>query len=494
MCADQGQMLTCIIHKLRRQATLAIWGPRSILNNKCNCFFLIILLGTLAAFSTVTMAGKASGRQLIEHKSYLIDHIGEHFNNPDVSDVTLTVGDQVFTAHRLVLATQSKVFHRMLLSENWKESFEKKVSLEESPQGMSAFSDFLKFFYTGKLTLTISNVCGIHILADKYDVPILKNDCLGFMKDVLSGVHGDALQAEWLQYIESFVPDMLSACYSAIRTNFVGIANTNEEYYKLKFMKLRSDQIKSILCITCIQDELVLVGENTLISIFEEKKWRNELLPYVRFANIDVDRLHKYYENKMLKKYCNEAYKVHAERSSILGKGCKRQRMSEQIDEVMCPCVGNDGYPCPHINPRLYIPEAGEMSTVGDSVEEPVDLSNLTRFSQKMVFSEDSDHNAEWHTHVQGIYTEDPIYETFSVEPALSHVGRRFTLAIMAGYYLSEEKKDWKYRYCIKFTGIVTAVGNKTDVIKLNSPLREKGCWEMNQNDFYGNSIVLHKQ
>ncbi|XP_072037378.1 uncharacterized protein [Amphiura filiformis] len=123
------------------------------------------------------MAQKASGQEFIEHKTNIIANIGEHFNNADISDVTLTVGEQVFPAHKFVLATQSKVFLIMLMGKNWKESEEKKITLRESPEGKAAFSDFLKFLYTGTLTLTIDNVCGIHTLADRYDVPALKDDC-----------------------------------------------------------------------------------------------------------------------------------------------------------------------------------------------------------------------------------------------------------------------------------------------------------------------------
>lgn len=216
------------------------------------------------------MGKKASGQEFIEHDSHLVNHIAKHFNNPEVSDVTLTVGDQIFAAHRLVLATQSKVFHRMLLSENWKESAEKKVTLEESTLGVGAFSDFLNFFYTGKLTLTITNVCGIHTLADKYDVPVLRDDCLAFMKDVLTGVHGDALEAglEWLEYVNGFVPDMLPACYSAVRTNFMGLSGVNSQEYKQKYENLSFDQIKSIFSITDIRDELVLAREACLVDLF----------------------------------------------------------------------------------------------------------------------------------------------------------------------------------------------------------------------------------
>ena len=456
------------------------------------------------------MGKKASGQEFIQHDSHLVDHIAEHFNNPDVSDVTLTVGDQVFAAHRLVLATQSKVFHRMLLSENWKESAEKKVTLEESPEGMAAFSDFLKFFYTGKLTLTIANVCGVHTLADKYDVSVLKEDCLGFMKDVLSGVHGDALKAglEWLQYVDSFVPDMLPTCHNALRTNFFGIS-INEEH-KHAFKKLNSNQIKNIFSITDIKDELVLMSESSLLAFSEEK-----LLPFVRFPNIDMDKLRELYEHKPhLKQFCNEAYKVHAERSNILGKACKRRRMSERIDdEVMCPCSGNAGYPCPHINPRFYtkppFSRGLNKMTCRRALEEPVDLSNLSRFSQKMLFSDDRDRNAEWTISAQGNYQDDDyegdtIFESYVVTPAVCHEGRQFTIAIVALTLSTDPNggKCWQYRYCIKFTGAVTAadinnieheINPKMESVILKSPLRLKGSWEMKDDSGYVVSIILHK-
>ena len=448
------------------------------------------------------MGKKASGQEFIEHDSHLVDHVAEHFNNPDVSDVTLTVGDQVFAAHRLVLATQSKVFHRMLLSENWKESAERRVTLEESPQGMSAFSDFLKFFYTGKLTLTIANVCGIHTLADKYDVPVLKEDCLGFMKDVLTGVHGDALKAglEWLQYVEHFVPDVLPACYGAIRTNFESLYFKPEEYQH-QFEMLNVHQFKNILTISNVQDELVLLEEDILIALIEETKWKNQLLPFVRFSNIDLDHLHKYENKPYLRKYCNLAYKIHAERSNVLGKSCKRQRLSEPADEVSCPCTKNNGYLCPHINPRLYtsVPFSKGVWKMSDNdvpnLQEPVDLSDLLRFSQKMQFSEDIDSNAEWCIQVNPNYLGDPICETYRVTPSLSHLGRRFTLAIEAGTYTDpDECNSWKRKYCIKFTGVVTAVDDEIEPIILKSPLRWEDNGEMYDSAYYGISILLHKQ
>ncbi|XP_072036694.1 BTB/POZ domain-containing protein 17-like [Amphiura filiformis] len=280
------------------------------------------------------MARKASGQEFIEHKTNIVSNIGEHFNNADISDVTLKIGEQVFPAHRFVLATQSKVFFTMLMGENWKESEEKKITLQESPEGEAAFSDFLKFLYTGTLTLTIDNVCGIHTLADKYDIPALKDDCVGFIKDVLTGIHGDTLKAvfQWLQYVESFLPDLLPLCYSAIRTNFAGIVYTVE--YSNMFQKLAHNQVRNILSVPEVQEELVLINEIGLTNLLwdiDAEDLRNRMLPFVRLYNIDVDHLQSYKtkHTEISEKYYSEAYQIHAERSNIASKACKRRRLSQ---------------------------------------------------------------------------------------------------------------------------------------------------------------------
>ena len=88
----------------------------------------------------------------------------------------------------------------MVTQSKWKESVERKVTLKESPLGITIFHILIELFsILGSSHLTIANVCGIHTLAEKV---------LCFINDVLTGVHGDSLKAglEWPQYVESFVP------------------------------------------------------------------------------------------------------------------------------------------------------------------------------------------------------------------------------------------------------------------------------------------------
>ncbi|XP_072037324.1 BTB/POZ domain-containing protein 17-like [Amphiura filiformis] len=360
------------------------------------------------------MARKASGQEFIEHKTNIIANIGEHFNNADISDVTLTVGELVFPAHRFVLATQSKVFKTMLMGENWKEAEEKKIALQESPEGEAAFSDFLKFLYTGTLTLTIDNVCGIHTLADKYDVPALKDDCVGFMKDVLTGIHGDALKAGliWLQYVESFCADIVALCYSAIRTNFVAIT-VQDKYYSELFWKLSYSQVNNVLSIPEVQEELVLFSEISLLRLIDRGKWANRLLSFVRFYNIGVDHLPAFKSSNVLKRHYHEAYQVYAERSNSVTNGNKKRRLSQDSVEVTCSCGTSSSQVCPHINPRLYFdqpfgirqwrPGKGSVGTC--SGVEPIDLSDLVGFSQRLLFIGDENPDKVWKCTLQKDYS-----------------------------------------------------------------------------------------
>ncbi|XP_072036129.1 kelch-like protein 28 [Amphiura filiformis] len=452
------------------------------------------------------MAHKASGQEFIEHKTNIITNIGEQFNNADISDVTLRVGEQVFPAHRFVLATQSKVFKTMLMGENWKEYEENKITLQESPEGEAAFSDFLKFLYTGTLTLTIDNVCGIHTLADKYDVPALKDDCVGFMKDVLTGIHGDALRAGliWLQYVEEFFSDMVTLCYSALRTNFIAINFDPDKYLDL-FWKFTYDQVCNVLSVSEVQEELVLTREATLLYTLDPGKWAKRLLPFVRFYNIDIDRLQNFKSSNKLEKYYNEAYKVHAERGNIATKEHKRRRLSQGSVDVTCSCGKSSSEVCPHINPRLYldIPFGTlrkctilQRGVVNANVAvEPIDLSDLVGFSQRLHLPGDINPDKIWKCALQTDYSWDPICERYTVTPAKSHVGKRFTLAIVGFKCEDNSTSVERCEYVIKYTGVVTmrARSGATNTIALTSPLRFKGSWEMSQHHGIGMTILLHK-
>ena len=60
----------------------------------------------------------------------------------------------------------------MLMNPNWCESQEKRVVLQESPECTESFEDFLKYLYTGRLKLELTNVMHLLTLGDKYNVKV----------------------------------------------------------------------------------------------------------------------------------------------------------------------------------------------------------------------------------------------------------------------------------------------------------------------------------
>lgn len=349
----------------------------------------------------------------------------------------------------------------------------------------------------GTLELTIEKVCGIHTLADKYDIPPLKEDCLCFMKDVLTGVHGDALEAalQWLTYIESFLPDMVHICHKAIRTNFMGISHKDP---KMKG-KLSTNQAKNIFTINDKADEIVVDSEGLFFSKLLHLCHASDffgLLPLVRFHNMDIEHLQHFqstYKNLFPnEEVFNQAYKIQAERAGIVNRSCKKRRLSNGNEELKCACDASIGK-CPHIDPRLYCspPYGVKYFLVSPSTQvAPTDVTNIEKFVQKIVVFEDKPRAGHWKVERICKYEEDPIYESYQVVPAPCDLGKRFSMAITC-----MESNPSMHRYSIKYTGTVQTFVNGAACAKpvsLKSPLRVKDSWKIdNKKHTIGVCILL---
>ena len=99
------------------------------------------------------------------------------FNNPLLSDIKLIVGDESFYGHRLILCAGSDVFARML-SSDWAESQSPELVLQEDEDCMKVFHRFLFYFYTGTIVIGDDCVFQIFMLADKYNVRSLYEECV----------------------------------------------------------------------------------------------------------------------------------------------------------------------------------------------------------------------------------------------------------------------------------------------------------------------------
>ena len=98
------------------------------------------------------------------------------FNNSEFSDVKLVVGGQSFHAHKLILSSSSTVFSNMF-DNRWIDGHQENIALEESEECAEHFDKFLKFLYTSSIIIYESYVWPIFLLADKYAVTPLYDEC-----------------------------------------------------------------------------------------------------------------------------------------------------------------------------------------------------------------------------------------------------------------------------------------------------------------------------
>lgn len=96
-------------------------------------------------------------------------------------DLTFSVKDRKFRAHRDILRARSKVFHSVL---NY-DTLEKNSGLIDVPDcEPQAFEQLLFYVYTGKVeALDENNMFSLYYAAEKYKMERLKEDCSNFIKD-----------------------------------------------------------------------------------------------------------------------------------------------------------------------------------------------------------------------------------------------------------------------------------------------------------------------
>ena len=372
------------------------------------------------------------------------------------------------------------------------------------------------------MALSSDNVCGIHMLADKYDVPLLKEEAVNAMEDILSGARGSALSSSlaWLRYIEQLIPDLQPACYDAIRTNFDGFYR-NDEYINT----LESRDLLAILS----SNDIVVVDEMSIfhrvrgwaaskfknLSSAEASRELKPILKLVRFHNMDTNNLQTV-ENSLLCKafgksficdYLFPAYKIHSQMQRIASD---RSEMSQGNDQIECPYNCNDD--CSHLlNPRLYTtkpygalysmpyPRSGHAFRHQSVSVKPVDLTDVKKYANLQLRPDHSRNtcNESWQFKCEANYESTQENDIFTLTPSSSHVGRQYTVAITA-MTVSEtrhvrDSKTVKFRYTIKCTGVVDGrvrevkhfVPNTQPPITIHSQKRPEGSWntEISTND-----------
>ncbi|KAH3763437.1 E3 ubiquitin-protein ligase Ufd4 [Pelomyxa schiedti] len=144
---------------------------------------------------------------------------GKFLSRGTFSDVTLIVGRtsprERYRAHRIILATSSEFFRRLLLGE-FKESTQYTIELKY-PDPDHVFPILLQFMYTGTVDLTSEIAIPLLSMADHYLVPDLQRACFNYIG---SRIHRDNVLA-MLEKAASFdAEDTVEKCLRVIAKNF----------------------------------------------------------------------------------------------------------------------------------------------------------------------------------------------------------------------------------------------------------------------------------
>ncbi|KAH3725252.1 BTB/POZ domain-containing protein 17-like [Dreissena polymorpha] len=173
----------------------------------------------------------ANNPSLETHKNdkLFIERFSSLFNAEKLSDIVLAVGDQRFYAHKFMLIVSSDVFEVMFNEIRWKESSQVEVSLTEELECVAVFPHFLRYIYTGGVSLTTDNVLPILLLADKYNIPALGQTCVEYMLHHVVENPDTNRTLSWYQYAKITANTLLvDKCRKFILSNFDIILQTSD--------------------------------------------------------------------------------------------------------------------------------------------------------------------------------------------------------------------------------------------------------------------------
>jgi len=196
----------------------------------------------------------------MDNSSEVVTKIAGLYAERLLSDVLLVVGKQELPAHRLILCASSDVFQIMLMSNNWTESTEKKIILKETPACQAVFEVFLKYLYTGKITVDYANVIPILQLADKYNVKDLLRVGLDFMSRNVPLAARKNQVVSWYQFTTNCGYKAVAIlCLNFIKWNFTLVSSS------IDWPNLELDSLINILA----SSDLVTGGEVTVFKSIE---------------------------------------------------------------------------------------------------------------------------------------------------------------------------------------------------------------------------------
>ena len=118
---------------------------------------------------------------MVAHSEILLFKCAQFRDEGQFIDVRLKVREDIFPAHRIVLAANSDYFHAMF-TDGMKESNQEVIELKDESISPDAFKVVVDSIYTGDLRVNEENVFEVLAAADHLQVTTVVQQCCDFLK------------------------------------------------------------------------------------------------------------------------------------------------------------------------------------------------------------------------------------------------------------------------------------------------------------------------
>ncbi|XP_078506903.1 BTB/POZ domain-containing protein 17 [Lissotriton helveticus] len=211
---------------------------------------------------------------VINHSLMLIQRLQELLQNGNASDSTIKVltinSDEVrvYHTHQLLLALQSDVFEDLFHNQTV-------VTLQEPADCAQLFEKFIRYLYSGEISIQLNQAITLHRLASKYHVWALQRGVREYMRNHLATESSQGHVVGWYHYaLKVHDEGLLESCLEFLAWNLSTIINSGE------WVSVSDDLMVSLLQ----RSDLVLQNELELYQAIEE---------WIRKNNPDVPIIEK---------------------------------------------------------------------------------------------------------------------------------------------------------------------------------------------------------
>ena len=117
---------------------------------------------------------------MVAHSEILLSKCAKFREQSEFIDVSLKVGEEMFLAHRIVLAASSDYFHARF-ARGMKESHQDVIELKDEGISAAALKIVLDSIYSGYLQVNDENVFEVLVTADHLQVTSVVQRCCGYL-------------------------------------------------------------------------------------------------------------------------------------------------------------------------------------------------------------------------------------------------------------------------------------------------------------------------